>query len=145
MKNKTLKVQLHDPKAKAPCYANKGDAGLDLFTPRKVTVPARGKVIIDTAVSLHLPKNTVALIWDKSGLGCKHGIKVLGGVFDEIFRGTYTIALANLSDKDYTFNEGDKICQVLIQRIEYVDVKVVSQIDTNTSRGKKRFGSTGRK
>jgi len=92
-----------------------------------------------------LPKNTVALVWDKGSLGCKFGIKVLGGVFDEIFRGTYTIGLVNLTDKDYRISAGDKICQVLIQPIEYVQVEVVKNISTDTPRGKKRFGSTGRK
>jgi dUTP pyrophosphatase len=142
---KTLKVQLHDKKAKTPSYGRVGDAGMDLFTPKKVTVPAGDKVIIDTKVSMELPKNTVALIWDKSGIGCTKGIKVLGGVFDENFRGTFTIGLANLTDKDHVFEEGDKICQVLIQSIEYVNVSVVNKISTTTPRGLKRFGSSGRK
>lgn len=145
MIRRTLKIQLHDPKAKALSYSHEGDAGLDFFTPKKVIIPARGRVIIDTKISMELPKNTVALIWDKSGIGCVKGIKVLGGVFDENFRGTYTIGLANLTEKDFVFEEGDKICQVLIQPIEYVDIKVVDKIDTNTLRGKKRFGSTGKK
>lgn len=145
MNQKTLKVQLHSKKARVPSYANPGDAGMDLFTPGKITLPAQGRVIIDTKVSMQLPKNTVALVWDKSGLGCTKGIKVLGGVFDENFRGTFTIGLANLTNKDYVFEEGDKICQVLIQPIEYASIKVVDKINTNTARGKKRFGSTGRK
>lgn len=145
MKRKTLKVQLHSKDAKAPAYANVGDAGMDLFTPKKIILRARGKVIIDTQVSIELPKNTVALVWDKGGLGCVKGIKVLGGVFDENFRGTYTIGLANLTSKDYLFEAGDKICQVLIQPIEYVDVKIVNKVSAATKRGAKRFGSTGKK
>lgn len=144
MTKKILRVELKDKNAKAPRYANEGDAGLDLFSPIKIKIPAKGKVIIDTKVAIHLPKNTVALVWDKGSLGCKYAIKVLGGVFDENYRGTFTIGLANLSSKAYQVEKGDKICQVLIQKIEYVNVKVVKNIDTNTVRGPKRFGSTGR-
>ena len=140
----TLKVQLHDKHAKAPAYGREGDAGLDLFTPERVVVPARGKVIIDTKVSMELPENTVALIWDKGGIGCVHGIKVLGGVGDENFCGTYSVGLANLTDQDYVFERGDKICQVLIQPIEYVNVSVVQKISKKTSRGSNKFGSSGK-
>ena len=139
-----LKVKLLGKGAKAPCYAHEGDAGLDMFTPEKVTIKSGQKVIIDTRVALEIPKNTVALIWDKSGLACRHGIKVLGGVFDEIYRGSYTIGLINLSDKDYTFEAGEKICQLLIQPIITPEVEVVDEIETGTPRGEKRMGSSGR-
>ncbi len=139
-----IKIALLSKDAKLPSYANPGDAGLDLYSPEKVVIPARGKVIIDTKIAIQLPKNTVALVWDKGSLGCVKGIKVLGGVFDEIFRGSYTIGLANLTNKDYTVEKGDKIAQLLIQPVHYVEVEQVEKVDQNTSRKGKRFGSTGR-
>lgn len=139
-----IRVALLSKDAKPPSYANPGDAGLDLYSPVRVVIPARGKVIIDTKVAIELPKNTVALVWDKGSLGCVKGIKVLGGVFDEIFRGSYTIGLANLTNKDYTVEKGDKIAQLLIQPIYYVKVEQVAKVDQNTLRKGNRFGSTGR-
>ena len=138
-----LKVCLLDPKAKIPSYAHNGDAGLDLFTPQKVIIKAGERVIIDTKIAMEIPEGTVALIWDKSGLAIKHGIKILGGVFDYGYRGSYTISLINLSKEDYTFEAGDKIAQVLIQPVITVQV-VESDIENNTSRGEGRMGSTGK-
>jgi len=92
---------------------------------------------------MEIPEGTVALIWDKSGLAIKHGIKILGGVFDYGYRGSYTISLINLSKEDYTFEAGDKIAQVLIQPVITVQV-VESDIENNTSRGEGRMGSTGK-
>lgn len=140
-----IKIALLSGDATLPSYANPGDAGLDLYSPEKAVIPARGKVIIDTKVAIELPRNMVALVWDKSGLGCVKGIKVLGGVFDEGYRGSYTIGLANLTDKDYTIEKGDKIAQLLIQPIHYVSVEQVKKINQNTARKGRRFGSTGRK
>jgi len=139
-----IKVALLSEDAKLPSYANPGDAGLDLYSPAKVVIPARGKVIIDTKIAIELPKNTVALVWDKGSMGCVKGIKVLGGVFDEIFCGSYTIGLANLTDKDYTVEKGDKIAQLLIQPIHYVEVERVEKVNQETPRRGRRFGSTGR-
>jgi len=144
VEDRTLKVKLCDPKAKLPVYAHPGDAGLDLCTPRRVKIEAGQRVIIDTKVAIELPEGTVGLVWDKSGLGVVKGIKVMGGVFDYSFRGTYTVGLINLSDEDLILEEGDKICQLLIQPIIKVAVKEVNEINESTSRGINRLGSTGR-
>lgn len=140
-----IKVQLLSKDAKAPSYAHEGDAGLDLCSPYKVKLKPGEKTIIDTKVVIELPKDTVGLIWDKSGMACLNGIKVLGGVFDSGYRGSYTVGLINLSRKTYTIEVGDKICQLLIQPIVTVDVKIVDKIDVKTSRKGGRFGSSGRK
>ncbi len=144
MVEKKIKVKLLSEKAKVPAYAHEGDAGLDLFTPETFTLKAGEKKIVDTKVAIELPEGTVGLIWDKSGLGCLKGIKTLGGVFDHGFRGSYTIGLINLSDQDYTFEAGDKICQLLIQPVVSVEVEKVEKLDKTTSRGEGKFGSTGR-
>lgn len=143
MDKPVLKVKLLHPKAKVPCYAHPGDAGLDLFTPEKITIKRGEQVIADTGVALELPEGTAGLIWDKSSIGAKHGIKILGGVFDQGYRGPYAFGLINLSKKDYTFDAGDKIAQVLIQPIIQVEVKVVDKL-SKTSRGDGCLGSTGK-
>ena len=145
MKDKVLRVELADQDAKMPVYAHIGDAGLDLFSPKKILLKTGEKVIIDTKIKIDLPEGTVGLIWDKSSLGCVFGVKVLGGVFDQNYKGTYTIGLINLSKKDYQIEKGDKICQLLIQPIVNVKVKLVDKISNDSPRGSKRFGSSGKK
>ena len=141
---KVLKVELCDAKAKLPVYAYADDAGLDLFSPIAFVLKAGERTVVDTKVALELPEGTVALIWDKSGLSIKKGLKVLGGVFDRAYRGTYMIGLINLSKEDIVFEESDKICQLLIQPIVQVSVEQVDEIDVLTSRGEGRMGSSGR-
>lgn len=140
----TLKVKLLHPKAKLPTYAHPGDAGLDLCTPEKIIIKPSERVVVDTGVALELPEGTVGLIWDKSSLGCQKGLKVLGGVFDQGYRGSYTIGVINLSKEDIIIEEGEKFCQLLIQPIVRVGVTKVKNIETNTKRGTGRMGSTGR-
>lgn len=139
-----IKVKLLSKGAKLPVYAHEEDAGLDLFTPEGFTLKSGEKKIIDTKVAIELPEGTVGLIWDKSGLGCVHGIKTLGGVFDHGFRGSYTIGFINLSESDYRFDAGDKICQLLIQPVLSVEVEQVEEMEANTKRGESKFGSSGK-
>jgi dUTP pyrophosphatase len=145
MEDKILRVELVENDAKTPVYAHKGDAGLDLFSPKNILLKAGEKVIVDTKIKIDLPEDTVGLIWDKGSLGCVFGIKVLGGVFDQNFKGTYTVGLINLSKKDYQIEKGDKICQLLIQPIVNVKVELVKKISSNSPRGSSRFGSSGKK
>jgi dUTP pyrophosphatase len=98
---------------------------------------------VATGVSIELPVGYVSLVWDKSGLAIKHGLKVLGGVIDAEYRGEYMIGMINLSDKEYVFEKGDKVAQVLIQKVEHVTFEVVDRL-SETERGATGFGSSGK-
>ena len=124
-------------------YAKAGDAGLDLYA-RERTVLAPGvQTAIATGVAIEIPEGYVGLVWDKSGLSIRHGLKTLGGVVDSGYRGEVMVGMINLSTTPYTFEKGDKVAQVLIQKFEHATFEVVDEL-SGTERGATGFGSSGK-
>ena len=136
-----IKIKKLDPEAKIPKYANPTDAGMDLFSVESVVIKPSELHKIKTGLSIELPDGYVSLVWDKSGIASK-SIKTLAGVIDSGYRGEYLIALINLGKEDYKIEKGDKIAQVLIQKVEHPEILVVDDL-SKTSRGAGGFGSTG--
>lgn len=136
-----LKITL-DAGARAPERAHPEDAGLDIFSPEAVVIPARGSAIIDTGVHVGLEHGWVGMLKSKSGLNVKHGI-LSEGVVDAGYTGSIRAKLYNNSDEDYTVEMGDKITQLVIMPCATPAVVVVGGLD-ETERGDKGFGSTGR-
>ena len=91
---------------------------------------------------MELPEGFVALVWDKSGLALKNGIKTMAGVIDSGYRGEIGIVLANLSGRDYKIEKGQKIAQMLVQKAERAEIEEVKNLN-ETPRGAGGFGSTG--
>lgn len=138
-----IKVKKLHPDAIIPHIAHEGDAGCDLFATESVTLNPGERGQVPTGLALELPLGFVSLIWDKSGISHKEGIKTLGGVIDCGYRGEYKIGVVNLSDKPYTFEKGHKIAQLLIQRVESPIFEESEEL-SDTSRGEGGFGSTGK-
>lgn len=138
-----IKVKKVNPEAKLPAYARPGDAGMDLFAVEEVMIPAGTIVQIQTGVAAEIPEGYVGLVWDKSGIAQKYGLKTLGGVVDAGYRGEVLVGVANLSQSPYTFEKGHKIAQMLIQKIENPEIVEVSEL-SETVRGEGGFGSTGK-
>jgi dUTP pyrophosphatase len=138
-----LKVKKLHPDAIVPSYAHPGDAGMDLFCVEAFTMVPGDRKSVPTGIALEIPKGCVGLVWDKSGLSHKHGIKTTGGVIDSGFRGEICIGLANLSSEKYTFEKGHKIAQLLIQKVEHPKIEE-SSVLSDSARGEKGFGSTGK-
>jgi len=139
-----FKIKKIHPKAKTPKYAFGGDAGMDLFSVEEFILKPGDIKAIKTGIIVELPPKTVGLIWDKSGLALKSGIKVMGGVIDESYRGEIGVIVTNLFKKDYSIKIGDKIAQLLIQKIERPEIVEVEDL-SQTERSGKGFGSTGNK
>jgi dUTP pyrophosphatase len=139
----TLKVKRLSSDAKLPAYAHPGDAGLDLCAAEEVTVLPGERARIRTGIALEIPEGYVGLCWDKSGLSMNHGLKTMAGVIDAGYRGEVVVMVANLSLEPHTFSVGDKVMQVLIQRVERVDVIETDEL-ADTARADAGFGSTGR-
>lgn len=138
-----LKVKKLQPEAILPSYAHGWDAGMDLFCIENVTL-APGQVgRIKSGIAVEIPDGFVGLCWDKSGLSMNHSIKVLGGVIDSGFRGELIFGVINLGKEEYVFKKGDKVLQMLIQKVEKMDI-VESEELSETDRGEKGFGSTGK-
>lgn len=137
-----LKIQKLHPDAKIPSYAHPGDAGMDVYAIGRHAIAPGERVLVPTGIAMALPAGTVALVWDKSGIAIKKGIKTLGGVIDEGYRGEVMIGLVNLSKEEYVIEPGDKIAQVLIQHVQRPAIEAADRLD-ETSRGNGAFGSTG--
>src|SRR6056297_2102272 len=142
MKKQKLKVKKLSPEAIVPKYAHGDDAGLDVYSVQNLILKPNHRTIVKTGISIELPKNHVALVWDKSGMASK-GIKTMGGVIDSGYRGEYKIVLINLSSKDFEIKKGQKIAQILIQKVEKPQIEEVKKLK-NSSRGGGGFGSTGK-
>lgn len=141
--NVQLKIKkLHDD-VELPVYKRPGDAGLDLFSREEVILQPHVQHVFRLGFCMSLPEGVVALIWDRSGMGAKNGIKILGGVMDHTYRGEYMVTLINLTKMPYEVKKGDRIAQLLIQPIMTADIHEVDELD-ETQRGLGAFGSSGR-
>ena len=125
-----------------PERAHDTDAGADIRTPEGFRLAAHGSEIVATGVHVQLPPNTVGMLKSKSGLNVKHGI-ISEGVIDEGFIGEIMVKLYNLSDEPYIFRRGDKITQLVVMPVHYVDYESVENIEGG-ERGENGYGSTGR-
>lgn len=143
---KIMKIEIKkiNPEAKIPTYANPKDAGMDFYSVVDINILPNKRVACDTGIAMAIPAGYVGLIWDKSGVAFNGGIKTMGGVIDSTYRGEIKIILKNLSDKEYAIKKGDKIAQMLIQKVEAPVIEEVGELD-DTARGEGRFGSTGMK
>lgn len=141
MNTKKMRIVLADG-AYMPVRGHKTDAGLDIKTPKDVTVPAKGSVIVDTGVHIELPPNTVGMLKSKSGLNVKYGI-TSEGVIDVGYTGSIVAKLYNHSETHVILKKGNKITQLVILPIVPVELEQVSELMA-TERGSGGFGSTGR-
>lgn len=124
-----------------PSYAYPGDAGADLCSATDTVISARGKMLVSTGIRLALPDGHVGLIWPRSGMAVKHGIDCGAGVIDSQYRGEVKILLFNHSDGEYFIKKGDRIAQLLVQKVEAVEFLPVDDLD-DTGRSGNGFGST---
>lgn len=139
-----LKVKKLHPDAVVPRYALEGDAGMDLYSAEDAVLHPGERRSVSTGIAMKIPEGYVGLVWDKSGVSHKGGIKTLGGVIDSNYLGEYLIGLVNLGDRDFEIEKGQKIAQILIQRVEVPETEEVDDFGIETERGEKRFGSTGK-
>jgi dUTP pyrophosphatase len=139
----SIKVKKLHPDAIVPSFAHRSDAGMDLFSTQKIILHPGERVQVPTGIAIELPDDYAALIWDKSGLATKYGLKVMAGVVDAGYRGEYIVVLVNLSPVDYLIEKGHKVAQLLIQKVEHPTVEVVDEL-SDSHRGEKGFGSSGK-
>ena len=126
-----------------PQYAHAGDAGADITASEKIAIPPRERTLVSTGVRLEIPEGYVGLIWPRSGLAVKKGIDCGAGVIDSHYRGEVKVLLFNHSDNEFQIEPGDRIAQILIQKVERVQFHLVDQLN-ETARSDAGFGSTGK-
>ena len=138
-------VQL-DAELPLPAYAHDGDAGLDLYARDSATLVAGGgRAMVPTGISIAIPMGHGGFVLPRSGLAVKHGISVVNapGLIDAAYRGEIKVVLVNTDpDADYDVRRGDRIAQLVIQRVESVAWQIVDSLD-GVDRGG-GFGHSGR-
>lgn len=105
-------------------------------------IPARGKAVVKTDIQVELPEGCYGRVAPRSGLAVKNFIDVGAGVIDEDYRGNVGVVLFNHSDVDFPVAKGDRIAQLICERIFYPTIEEVDDL-SDTKRGAGGFGSTG--
>jgi dUTP pyrophosphatase len=126
-----------------PAYASAGAAGADLCASEAALIAPGARAAVATAVRLEIPPGHVGLVWPRSGLAVRHGIDTLAGVIDSDYRGELKVVLVNHGDEPFRIAPGDRVAQLLIQRVERVRFTAAERV-AETARGSGGFGSTGR-
>ena len=137
-----LRVKKLSEHATVPVRGSDGAAGYDLSAAYDCVVKAKSKELVKTDLSIAIPKNTYARIAPRSGLAYKKFIDVLAGVVDYDYRGNGGVILANFGDEDFEVKKGDRIAQMILERITTPECVEVEDLEA-TERGAGGFGSTG--
>jgi len=140
--NKRTRFTVDNPNHK-PFKKHDSDAGFDIKSNENVVIPANSYAIVSTCLKVAIPEGYVGILKSRSGMACKHGVETGAGVIDCSYRGYINVKLYNTSNKDYTVKIGDKITQMLIQKVNLLDWIEVDNLD-ETERGSNGFGSTGK-
>ncbi|KAJ9084886.1 Deoxyuridine 5'-triphosphate nucleotidohydrolase [Entomophthora muscae] len=109
---------------------------------QEITIPKGGRAAVETGVSIKVPSGTYGRVAPRSGLTFKHGIDTGAGVIDEDYTGEVKVILFNHGDSDFVINIGDRIAQLILEKIMTPEPILVEELNA-TSRGENGFGSTG--
>jgi len=141
-----LSIVALDPDLPLPTYARPGDAGLDLYAREDVLLAAGGgRALVPTGVAVAIPEGWAGFVLPRSGLAVRHGLTVVNapGLIDSGYRDELKVALLNTDPvADHEIRRGDRIAQLVVQRVEtalLVEVDVLDGVDRGGG-----FGSTGR-
>jgi dUTP pyrophosphatase len=136
-----VEIRVEGPGA-LPSYATDGSAGADLRALADAVLEPGQRAAVATGVRLQIPAGYVGLIWPRSGLAVKHGIDTMAGVIDSDYRGDVAVVLVNHGTETVRIAAGDRIAQILFQKVERASL-IASALD-DTARGAGGFGSSGR-
>ena len=143
-----VRVLVHrlDPDLPLPAYAHEGDAGLDLYAREAVTLAPGARAAVGTGVAIALPPGYAGFVLPRSGLALRHGLSKVNtpGLVDAGYRGEIRVLLINHDPSTpVTLARGDRIAQLVVQRVERVELVEVETLPEST-RGAGGFGSSGR-
>ena len=142
----SVAVQRLDPDLPLPATARNGDAGVDLYARENATIAAKGgRILMPTGLAIAIPLGFAGFVVPRSGLALKHGVTLVNtpGIIDSGYRGELKVVMINTDPAvDYVVTRGDRIAQLLIQRIETIDWNEVDNLDGEDRGG--GFGHSGR-
>lgn len=139
-----LKFAKLTDKAFAPVKGNAFAAGYDLRSAYEYVIPAKGKDLVKTDLQIAVPPGTYGRVAPRSGLAWKNHVDVGAGVVDQDYRGNLGVVIFNHGDQDLKIEVGDRVAQLICEKIEYPTLEELSSLD-DTARGEGGFGSTGMK
>jgi len=139
-----LKIKRVDPDAKLPYRANKGDAGLDLFSIEEKVIEPGETALIRTGIQIELPKGTEAQVRPRSGLALKHSVTILNspGTIDQGYRGEINVILINHGKELFQVEKQMRIAQMVIAPVLSVTLEEIDTLSAS-ERGEGGFGSSG--
>ena len=114
-------------------------AGHDIYALEDDIIPAKGKVLARTGIAIGLPIGTYGRLAARSGMASKNGIAVGGGVVDADYTGEVKVILQNHGTEDYQFKAGDRIAQLIVEKIQLPKAMEIDELD-ETERGTEGFG-----
>ncbi len=126
-----------------PEYATEGAAGADLRASSRTVLQPGTRAAVPTGIHIEIPPGHVGLVWPRSGLAVRHGIDTLAGVIDSDYRGEVKVVLVNHGQETVTLEPGDRIAQLLVQRVERARFET-GEVLASSGRDAGGFGSTGR-
>jgi dUTP pyrophosphatase len=136
-----------DPDLPLPTYARPGDAGLDLYAREDAKLaPGGGRALVPTGVAVAIPVGYAGFVQPRSGLALRHGVTCLNtpGLIDAGYRDEIRVVLVNTDPAEwYQVRRGDRVAQLVVQRVEEVVLKVVDVLPPS-ERGLGGFGHSGR-
>lgn len=140
-----MEIKRLDAGLPLPRYAHTADAGLDLYSAIDVVLAPFQRTLVPTGIAVAIPEGCAGFVQPRSGLAIKQGLSLVNtpGLIDSHYRGEIKVIAINLDPHvPISISRGDKIAQLVIQRVECVDLIEVPELD-ETVRGEGGFGSTG--
>jgi dUTP pyrophosphatase len=128
--------------ATTPTRGSAFAAGYDLYAAKPITIPARGKALVSTDLSIATPEGTYGRVAPRSGLAAKNFIDTGAGVIDADYRGEVKVLLFNHAESDFEVKKGDRVAQLVLERIYTPEIVEVENLEESV-RGAGGFGSTG--
>lgn len=140
----TVRIKKLHPNAVVPSFATVGDAGADLRATEAGHLEPGERTLVPTGIAIELPLGTVGLVHPRSGLAAKHGVTVLNtpGTIDAGYRGEVKVILHNAGQERFSWDEGDRVAQLVIQQHLTPSFVEADELDASV-RGAGGFGSTG--
>lgn len=139
----SLEIKLEEG-GKAPLRGSEGAAGYDIFANEDLIIDRDNRRLVSGGFSMKFPEGYYGRIAPRSGLAVKKSIDVGAGVVDVDYRGIVKVLLINNGRYSFKVEKGDRIAQLIIEKIITPPVVVVEELD-DTQRGEGGFGSTGSK
>ena len=142
-----IPVKRLDRELPIPSYAHEGDAGCDLYSAIDLDLDPGERALVPTGIAVEIPSGYAGFIQPRSGLALRHGITLVNtpGLIDSHYRGEIKIIVLNTDRTErFRLKKGDRICQLVIQKVEQARVLETDELG-ETARGAAGFGSTGRR